>query len=88
MKVLKFGAVWCNECLVMKPMWSEIETKMPELKTEYFDSDDNPDLLKKYDIKNIPVFIFLDKNNNEILRLEGLQNREELINIIKKNLEK
>ena len=26
MKVLKFGAVWCPGCLVMKPRWKEIET--------------------------------------------------------------
>jgi len=25
MKVLKFGAVWCPGCLVMRPRWAEIE---------------------------------------------------------------
>lgn len=88
MKVLKFGAIWCKECLVMKPMWTEIEAEIPELKTEYFDADEHPEVLKKYNVKDIPVFVFLDKDDNEILRLQGAQNKEELVEIVKENLDK
>jgi thioredoxin 1 len=88
MKILKFGAIWCTECLVMRPMFQEIEKEMPELKTEYFDADENPDILKKYGIKNLPVFIFLDKDDNEILRLKGAQNKKDLIKIINENIDK
>lgn len=88
MKVLKFGAVWCKECLVMRPMWEEIESQIPELKTRYYDADDHPEALKKHNVKDVPVFIFLDKNNNEILRLQGAQNKEELIRLVKENLDK
>ena len=88
MKILKFGAIWCKECLVMKPMFSEIETEIPELKTEYYEADENPEILKEYEVKNIPEFIFLDKNDKEFLRLQGIQNKDELIKIIKENLDK
>ena len=88
MKVLKFGAIWCTECLVMKPMWQDIEASMPELKSEYFDADENPDVLKKYDIKDLPVFVFLDKDEKEILRLRGVQNKDKLIETIKENIDK
>lgn len=88
MKVLKFGAVWCKECLVMRPTWEEVEEEIPMLITEYYDADQYPDLLKKYNIKDIPVFIFLDKDGKEFLRLEGMQNKEELIKIVKENLDK
>ena len=88
MKVLKIGAVWCMECLVMRPMWEEIEAEMLELKTEYFDIDESPEIKEKYGIEDVPVFIFLDKDGKEILRLEGLQNKEELIRIIKDFREK
>ena len=37
MKVLKFGAIWCNGCLVMKPRWAQIEEENSWLETEYFD---------------------------------------------------
>ena len=40
MKVLKFGAIWCKECLVMRPMWGEIEKEIPDLETEYHDADE------------------------------------------------
>ncbi|MFH1662226.1 MAG: thioredoxin family protein [Candidatus Falkowbacteria bacterium] len=86
MKILKFGAIWCKECLVMRPIWEEIEKELPELKTEYYDADENPNLLKEYKINDIPIFIFLDNNNKEILRLKGMQNKEELMKIIKENL--
>ena len=76
------------QCLVMRPIWEEIEAEMPGLKTEYFDIDENPEVREKYGIKDVPIFIFLDKDGNEILRLEGLQNKEELVKIIKGYLEK
>lgn len=88
MKVLKFGAIWCKECLVMKPVWSELEADIPELKTEYYDADDHPEMIKKYNAEKIPIFIFLDKNNQEILRLQGMQNKKELIKLVKDNLDK
>ena len=61
----------------MRPMWQEIEAEMPELKTEYYDADENPELIKKYGIKNLPAFIFLDSSENEILRLKGVQNKKD-----------
>jgi thiol-disulfide isomerase/thioredoxin len=88
MKLLKFGAIWCKECLVMRPMWDEIAAVIPEFDSEYYEADDNPDLLKKYNVKDIPTFIFLDKAGNEFLRLTGLQNKEGLIKIVKENLNK
>jgi len=88
MKILKFGAVWCKECLVMKPIWEEIEAEIPELKAEYFEADENPEILEKYGIKNIPEFVFLDKAENEILRLNGVQNKEDLILLVKENIDK
>ena len=88
MKALKFGAIWCKDCLVMRPMWSEIEEEFEDLETEYFDADENPEKLKEYEVEDIPVFIFLDKDGKEFLRLKGVQNKEELIKIVKENLNK
>ena len=47
MKVLKFGAVWCSGCLVMKPIWQEIEKEHPWLKTEYYDFDKDKETVKR-----------------------------------------
>jgi thioredoxin 1 len=88
MKILKFGATWCKECTVMKPMFAEIEQEIPELRTEFYEADDSKEVMEKYNIESIPTFIFLDKNDQEFLRLTGLQNKEELVKIIKENLDK
>jgi thioredoxin 1 len=85
MKIIKVGAVWCMQCLAMRPIWEEIEAEITDLETEYFDIDEKPEIKEKYGLKDIPIFIFLDKDGNEILRLEGLQNKEELIKMIKEN---
>jgi thiol-disulfide isomerase/thioredoxin len=82
MKVLKFGAVWCSGCLVMKPRWEELEAELNWLKTEYYDVDENKDLVKKYNITDYPCFIFLNKAGEEIKRLYGEIEKNKLIQII------
>ena len=89
MKVLKFGAVWCAGCLVMKPRWKEIEAENPWLKTEYYEYDDSKEMVEKYGIdKNLPVFVFLDKKGKEFLRLQGEPSKKDLIKIILENKDK
>jgi thiol-disulfide isomerase/thioredoxin len=82
MKVLKFGAIWCNACLIMKPRWAELEKEYDWLETEYYDADERQDLIDQYDISNIPCFIFLDKDGQEIKRLSGEISKEELVKTI------
>lgn len=84
MKVLKIGAEWCSGCLVMKPRWKEIEAENPSLQTQYFDADEHPEIIEKYNIKDFPMFIFLDKNGNEIHREFGEIEKEILLNLILK----
>ena len=43
MKILKFGAVWCMQCLVMRPIWEEIEAEIDKIKAG------NPQLKDKID---------------------------------------
>ena len=89
MKVLKFGAVWCSGCLVMRPRWQEIEKENPWLKTEYYDYDKDKEMVKKYNInENLPTFVFLDKDGKEFLRLSGEPSKEELVKIILENKER
>lgn len=72
MKVLKFGAAWCPGCLVMRPRWEKIEKENSWLKTEYYDFDVDKEAVEKYAIDEIlPTFVFLDKKENEIIRLNG-----------------
>jgi len=89
MKILKFGAVWCSGCLVMKPRFMEIEKEMPWLETIYYDYDQDKTMCNKWQINKIlPVFIFLDRDGNELFRLSGEQSKKKLIGLIEKNKDK
>ena len=79
MKVYKIGNKGCHDCKTMVPRWKEIEAEMPELKTEYFEAAKNPELIKKYKIMDIPTFLFLDDEGNELSRLTKIQTKERLI---------
>jgi len=83
MKILKFGAIWCPGCLVMRPMWKKIEEENPWLETEYFDFDKDKKAVSDYQIDTkLPVFIFLGKNGDELERIQGERSRKEIMQLI------
>ncbi len=89
MKILKIGADWCQGCYVMKPRFAEIEKENPWLQTEFYDYDNDKGIVKKYDIsKELPCFIFLDKEGNEFLRLCGEIEKKKIVELINKYREK
>jgi len=86
MKVLKFGAVWCPGCLVMRPRWQALEKEIPTLLTEYYDFDKDKEMVEKFGIdKILPVFVFLDRNDKELLRLTGEVSLDKLREVIADN---
>ena len=85
MKILKIGADWCPECVIMRLRWQEIEKQFPDLKTESIDIDKNPAIKKTRNVEEIPTFIFLADDDRELLRLEKLVEIKDLIRIIQEN---
>ena len=88
MKVLKFGATWCEGCKIMGPRWKEIEKENPWLETEYIGIDDNPEAMNEYKIISLPCFIYLDGDGNEFLRESGEIEKEKLVETINENRDK
>lgn len=83
MKILTFGAVWCPGCLIMRPIFKQIKNEIEDLNIENYDYDMNEDAIIKWEIgRKLPVFIFLDQNEQEIIRLIGEQKKEKLIALI------
>lgn len=84
MKLLKFNAVWCPGCLVMKKVWKEVIYEFPNLYITEYDYDMDEEEVIKYNIGDkLPVVIMLDEENNEIKRLIGEKSKEDIINFIK-----
>ena len=86
MKVLKFGADWCSTCLVMKPRWKKVGKTHPVFESEFFDYDSSPEEIEKYGIEDasLPIFIFLDKEGNEMERLSGGISEKTIVSLIEK----
>lgn len=85
MKILKFNAVWCSGCLVMKKTIKEIEELYPNVEIESYDYDMDQEEVEKWNIGEIiPVLIFVDENNNEISRLVGEKTKKEIIKEIER----
>ena len=79
MKVLKFNAIWCSACLVMKKIFKHVENMHPELEFITYDYDNDEDMVEKYNIgTTIPVLVFVDENENEVGRIIGEKSYEEI----------
>ena len=89
MKILKFGAIWCPGCLVMRPLWKKIEEENTWLETESFDFDKDKEAVSKYTIDSkLPVFIFVGRDGSELDRLQGEKSKKEIMQLIDQYREK
>ncbi len=85
MKILKFNAMWCSGCIVMKKIMKEIEELYPNIKIESYDYDMDEEIVKEWNIGEIiPALVFIDENNNEIGRLIGEKTKKEIIKEIER----
>ena len=83
MKIVLINAIWCSGCIVMKKIWKEVMELHPEIEVTKLDYDFDEEEVMPYEPgKLLPVAIFLDKNDNEITRLNGEKKIEEILNVI------
>ncbi len=63
--VLKFGAEWCRPCQKIKPEIQKWATLNKGKLTFYdVDTDKAPEIVEKYNITSIPVFVFLNSDSD------------------------
>ena len=53
MRVLKFGASWCDKCSVLSNLIKESDLDLPEI--EEIDLDEEPELAEKYGVQTLPT---------------------------------
>lgn len=83
MQIIKFNAVWCPGCLVMRPVWKKVLEAFPNFKITEYDYDVDEDEVLKYQVGDkLPVAIMLDDDGKEVKRLVGEKSMEELIRFI------
>jgi len=75
--VVDFFAEWCMPCLMLSPIIEDLAEKMKEVKFVKINTDDNPEISKKYGISSIPCLIVF-KGGEEVERLIGAQDVDAL----------
>lgn len=81
-----FYADWCAYCREMdEGTYTDPQVK-EKLSQNYVllkvDVDENPSVSSKYQAYSLPTMIIIDPNGNEIKRIIGYQNAEQLLNQI------
>jgi len=80
--LVNFSTQWCVPCKKMKPIIEEIKEENKNVKVFSVDADRNKDIINKYSIEAVPVFIVY-KNGVEDFRHIGMIDKNELVNKIK-----
>ena len=74
-KIYKVGAEWCGPCRQLKQELKDFDL-VPIIEV---DADEDEAFCEKYNIKNIPVLLLCDNNNNVLYRQVGLISKEDLL---------
>ena len=53
MKVIKFGAIWCPACLIMRPRYNKVLNNYTDIENIEYDYDMDSDMVDKYKVGKI-----------------------------------
>lgn len=73
-KIYKVGAEWCGPCRQLKQELKNFNL-VPIIE---INADEDEEFCEKYNIKNIPVLLLCDNNNNVLHRQVGFISKEDL----------
>ena len=71
MKFYKFYADWCGPCRILATMLNKAQ-----IEYEPINVDNNEELVNKYNIKTIPVFMAVKDDGTEIDRFVGVKSAD------------
>ena len=74
-KIYKVGAEWCGPCRQLKQELKDFDL-VPIIEV---DADEDEVFCEKYNIKNIPVLLLCDENDNVAYKHVGFISKKELI---------
>ena len=83
--VVDFWAPWCGPCRLLEPVLDEVVAKLPTVIFGKVNCDKAPELVKKYQVSNIPTLCIF-KNGELVDRIIGLSDEDEIIDTIEVHL--
>lgn len=69
-KVMSFTVFGCSSCNVAKSELEKLEQEYPNLEFEHYSIVDDVDMANKYNVKEHPTVLFLNKEGQELSRVE------------------
>jgi thioredoxin 1 len=83
MKLLKFYADWCMPCRNMTKMMEGMGDKITvPVENINIDEEHNQDLVMKYSVRTIPMFVLVNEEGFEIKRNVGSMTESKLMSFI------
>jgi thioredoxin 1 len=84
--LVDFTAVWCGPCKMVDPIIKQLAVDWAgKVKVVKCDADQNPEVLMKYGIMDIPT-LMLFKGGEMVERATGYQPKDKLINKLSPHL--
>lgn len=83
-EIYKFYANWCGPCRVMAANLKNANLDGINLKEIDIENEENEQLVIDNNIRNIPVTIFYDENDNVLERVAGIITSDKINEIIDK----
>lgn len=77
-RILKISTSYCPPCKLLKKELEDFDL----LPIESIDADADEEACEKYNVRGVPVLIFLDSEDKEVSRRVGFISKTDLINLI------
>ena len=75
MKIVKFGAAWCQPCTMLQKTLDNMDLPYP---VDSVDIDAKPDLAGDFGVRGVPTMVLLDAEGKEQDRLVGLKSEADI----------
>jgi thioredoxin 1 len=82
--VIDLYADWCGPCRMLAPVLAELEGEYPDVKFCKINVDNDPELAKAFNVKNIPMVAFVKDNTFADMSI-GFVPKENLKKLIEEN---
>jgi thioredoxin 1 len=79
-RMLELGSTTCKPCKQMAPIIAALKQELRgQVIIQFVDVFENPDYVEKYQVKVIPLQVFLDTEGKELFRHTGVYPKDEVL---------